>query len=98
GSRWSSPVRCRWGRPRPGGGGRPAGVPSGADERLVLGGGRGADEVVEGAERRGGAGAHGDDDLLVRHGGGVAGGEHARDRRLAPVVDDDLAAGAQLDR
>ena len=33
------------------------------------------------------AGAHGDDDLLVRHGGAVAGGEHAGHRGLAAVVD-----------
>ena len=59
--------------------------------------GRGADQVVEGAQRRGRAGAHGDDDLLVRHGGAVAGGEHAGHRGLAAVVDHDLAAGRQLD-
>ena len=60
--------------------------------------GRGADQVVEGAEGGGRAGAHGDDDLLVRHRGAVAGGEHAGHRGLAPVVDDDLAPRRQLDR
>ena len=41
---------------------------------------RGADQVVEGAQRGGRPGAHGDDDLLVRHGRAVAGGEHAGHR------------------
>ena len=63
----------------------------------ILGGRRGADEVVEGAQRRGRPGAHGDDDLLERHGRAVAGGEHAGHRGAAPVVDHDLAARRQLD-
>src|SRR5690606_17338054 len=62
------------------------------------GGGRGADQVVERGQRRLGAFAHRDHDLLVRHGGAVAGGEHARDAGLAAVVDHDLAARAQLHR
>ena len=77
---------------------------AGSTQRLRLGvrrrlGGRGrADQVVEGAERGRRAGAHGDDDLLVRHRGAVAGGEHAGHRGLAAVVDHDLAARRQLDR
>jgi hypothetical protein len=49
------------------------------------------DQVIEGAERRLRALAHGDDDLLVRHGRHVAGGEHARQRRLAARIDLDFA-------
>src|SRR5690606_19573964 len=60
--------------------------------------GRGADQVVEGGQRGLGAFAHRDHDLLVRDGGAVAGGEHARDAGLAALVDHDLAARAQLHR
>ena len=38
---------------------------------------RTADQVIERAERGGCPGAHGDDDLLVGHGGAVAGSEDA---------------------
>src|SRR5690349_2025367 len=59
-------------------------------------GGRGADQVVERAQRRGAARAHRDHDLLVGHRGRVAGGEHARDAGRAAVVDHDLAPRAEF--
>ena len=43
--------------------------------------------MVEGGERGGGAGAHGDDDLFVRDRGAVAGSKYAGDGGLALVVD-----------
>src|SRR5690606_1713987 len=58
---------------------------------------RGADQVVERCERGLRTLAHRDHDLLVRHGGAVACGEHARDAGLAAVVDEDLAARRQAD-
>src|SRR5690606_30299064 len=59
---------------------------------------RGPDQVVERGQRRLRALAHRDHDLLVRHGGAVAGREHARHAGLATVVDQDLAAWRQVDR
>eukprot|EP01136_Pigoraptor_vietnamica_P011530 Opistho-1_new@50476 len=59
---------------------------------------RRADQVVEGAQRRLGALAQRDDDLLVGHGRHVAGREHARHRGLAPGIDDHLAMLGQLHR
>ena len=53
--------------------------------------------MVEGAQGGSGARTEGDHDLLVGHGRAVAAGEHAGDRGLAPVVDDDLAPGRQFD-
>ncbi|MPM17427.1 hypothetical protein SDC9_63816 [bioreactor metagenome] len=54
--------------------------------------------MLEGAQRRRGAGPLGDDDLLERDGGAVAGAVDAGDARRALLVDDDLAARRQLDR
>src|SRR5690606_26888494 len=62
--------------------------------RHVLRRGRVADQEVERAQRRGTAGTHRDHDLLVRHRGRVAGGEHARHAGGAALVDHDLAARA----
>src|SRR5690606_5462104 len=78
---------------------RPArtGRGEGSGGLLLLGRG-GADQVVERAQRGGRSGAHRDHDLLVRHRGRVAGGEHARDRGRTALVDHDLAARAQLHR
>src|SRR5690606_8787532 len=59
---------------------------------------RSADQVVECAQCRFRAFAHGDDDLLVRHGGGIAGGNHAFHRSLAAIVDFYLAARRQRHR
>src|SRR5690606_16499701 len=56
-----------------------------------------ANQVVESADRSLGAFADGDHDLLVRHGGHVAGSEYARHRGLAPLVDHDLAEPVELD-
>ncbi|CAG5090812.1 ADP-dependent phosphofructokinase/glucokinase [Thermobacillus xylanilyticus] len=50
-----------------------------------------ADQVVEGAERRGRARSHGNDDLLISAVGAIARGEYAGDGRRAAAVDDDLA-------
>jgi hypothetical protein len=47
----------------------------------------GADQVIEGAQRGLGALAHGNHDLLVRHGGHVTGGEDAGDRRFTTLID-----------
>src|SRR5690606_38145471 len=55
------------------------------------------DQVIEGAQGGLGALADGDDDLLIGHGGHVAGGEHAGDAGLALGVDHDLAEAVQLD-
>jgi len=54
--------------------------------------------VVKRAERRLGPLAHGDDDLLVRRRGAVAGSKHTRHTGLAAGVDFDLAAVAQRQR
>src|SRR5690606_38125869 len=63
-----------------------------------LGRAAGPDQVVECAQRGLGAVAHRGDDLLVRRGGRVARGEHARQRGTAGVVDHDLAARRKLQR
>ena len=76
------PAACRPRRPRPG-------ASAGAEVRIRWS--KALSAAVE-------PGAHGDHDLLVRHRGAVAGGEHAGHRRLAPLVDHDLAARRQLDR
>ena len=47
--------------------------------------------MVEGAERCGGAGAHGNDDLLVGYRRAVAGSEDTRNRCLALGIDLDFA-------
>jgi hypothetical protein len=47
--------------------------------------------MLEGGQAGFGAVAEGDDDLLERHGGGVAGGEHTGHRGGAAGVDLDLA-------
>src|SRR5690606_34297463 len=45
-----------------------------------------------------GAAAHGDDDLLVRTVGGVAGGEHAGYGGFAARAGDDFAHGVEFER
>src|SRR5690606_33800768 len=45
-----------------------------------------------------GAAAHGDDDLLVRTVGGVAGGEHAGHGGFAARAGDDFAHGVEFER
>src|SRR5690606_40882290 len=55
------------------------------------------DQVIEGAQGGLGALADRNDDLLVGHGGHVAGGEHTRDVGLALGVHHDLAEAVQLD-
>nr|GEU28309.1 hypothetical protein [Tanacetum cinerariifolium] len=54
-----------------------------------------ADQVIERGQCRLRAFAGGDDDLLVRHGGDIAGSKHAGDRRLAAGIDFDLAVTRQ---
>src|SRR5690606_10811032 len=77
--------------------GSPSAVQSSRRVRLRVR--RGApDQVIERAERRFRALAHGDDDLLERRRGHIARGEHACDRRLAAVIDLNLAARAERDR
>ena len=60
--------------------------------RCGLSRGRGADQVVEGAQRSLGALAYCNHDLLVRHGGHVTGGKHPGNRGFTAVIDDDLAS------
>jgi hypothetical protein len=54
--------------------------------------------MIEGRQRGGCTGAHGDDDLLVGHGGAIAGSEDAGHGGLALGVDFDFAELAQVDR
>src|SRR5471032_1710006 len=58
---------------------------------------RGADQVIEGAQRGLGALTDGNHDLLVRHSRHVTGSEHTRDRGFTTRVDNDFAAWRQLD-
>ena len=77
---------------------RPTAGGARAQPRAAASGRRRADQVVEGRQRRLGAVAGGDDDLLVGHRRRVARGEHAGQVGGAARVDDDLAVAAQLDR
>src|SRR5690606_26832988 len=73
---------------------------SGDTDRLlrIRCGSRCADQVIERAQRRLGAFAHGDDDLLVGGRRGIAGCKYTCHGSLAACVDFDLAARAELDR
>ena len=66
--------------------------------RKSLVGRLGANQVIEGRKRRLGAFAHGDDDLLVRHGGAVARSKHAGRAGGAFGVNHDFAEGVALQR
>src|SRR5690625_91784 len=56
-----------------------------------------SDRIIVGAERGDGALAHGDDDLFIGDGGGIAGCKNAGNAGFTVIVDDDFAVRGEFD-